>query len=224
MTDYTTMTKFQLRAACRTAGIRNASKMTNDQMRAALSLLPPGKTDYAREYEAEPVGDDATAAIDAKRNDVPAGTGSFQLKGQRYGRLGKDVPEVSGDLYARHGRDNVPAGTVDHAAIATVCRLPERVLFPQSSAQDQTDAERFLKLNTPGLKIAQDDRRFVAEIPDEYMRQHASQRVVNNTSPKNRKGRKVPSQIRTVGRARRWHARHPNPYGSLTVDLTAASV
>lgn len=133
------MTKFQLRAACRTAGITGASRMTNDQMREALAahaqdnmqpsqmVEPVGNPQWAREYEAEytcSAADDTIDARDAKRNE-----------------------------------SDVPAGTVQ----AVFQRTDER------------------------------------------------HRVVNNTPPRNRKGRRLPCQIRTAGRARRWHSRHLQP-------------
>jgi hypothetical protein len=78
MTMFDNMTKFQLRAACRTAGIRNASKMTNDQMREALTNHAQDNLQPSQMVESDETGKPKNPVIHhgIVNTDVPAGTDS----------------------------------------------------------------------------------------------------------------------------------------------------
>lgn len=172
------MTKFQLRAACRTAGIKNASKMTNDQMREAL----------AQRQRDEQIADKSVAAVQATvaaMTDVPAGT---LIQATLYGRdceavttehdravMNQMLSEVSGDLYARAGRDNIRLNNQSEMTMPPVI----------AAGTEEIEA-----LIPPVINA-------------HWKRQRDWQRVEHNTPPRNRKGRGVPSRMRTASRRER---------------------
>lgn len=148
------MSKFQLRAACRSAGIKNASKMTNDQMREALAAHTQDNLQPSQMVE--PL--DFTGHC-----DIPDGT-----------------------------FDDVPAGTNLIAQYEP--------LFPREHQSQFATARESL------VSAVNDDFRRESDLLELKQAMGLASKI-NNTAPRNRAGRNVPSRFRTAGRLRRFEDR-----------------